>query len=325
MGMNKGSPFHVAEASLLMQNAQLTRDQLERLTRDELRELARGADVRGFGSMRKVELVAALLSQTNEAIVDTSPATTPTPNIPSSDASAGGGPRIATRSRRLVTDEVETDSLLLEAMDSRWLRASWQLTSRALDRLAAAMGTDWHLAAPVLRLFRLTCDDAGPRSKSVVQDLPLPVDVRQWFISTGSPGGTWQVELGYLSKGGRFLPLMHSLPCQLPESARAHKRVSVTVEETGPPQTSAANPSEIVKLEVELLICGQTLPGARVSVDRDKIAVDRNGQFEMTVPAPDGRMVLPIEINTSEHRQRVLMALERNTRFLEPETEHGDG
>lgn len=307
----------------MTQRGHHTRDQLRQLTRDELRELARGAGVKGFGSMRKTELVRALCdpqAPSNEAT------TVPAPDVPagrelsSAALFAASASRSGWRQRRLSTgDDVDGDSLLLEALDSRWMRAAWVLSSRTLERVVAAMGVDWHLATPILRLYRVSCDEAGPRAKTTVQDFTLPADVRQWFISTPSPGGTWTAELGYLTKPGKFYPLMHSLPVELPETARAHSRKVDTREDENLSRSRDEDGRISVRLNVELAIRGATVPGSRVLIDEDAVDVEQDGTFQCFVSAPDGRLVLPIEVTAPLGRQRVLMAFERNTRFLEAE------
>lgn len=303
----------------MMQHANHTRDELLRLTRDELRELARGAGVKGFGSMRKSELVNTLTG--TETASNNHAPTAPVSLSAPRDLSAAGllaasAVRPVLKNRRLASDAAE-DTLEIIPLDSRWMQFRWTLSGRTLDRAVAAMGIDWHLATPILRVYRLTCDESGPRSKSISQDCNLPVDARQWFVCTPIPGGAWQVELGYQTREGRFFPLMHSLPAQLPDTNQGFPSGPMSAAE--PEHQPEGEGAAVLQLGVEMRLCGVTSPGAKVTINDQVIQTEGDGTFEWSSSIADGRLVLPIEVSNPQGRQRVLMAVERNTRFLETE------
>ncbi|MCA9080172.1 MAG: DUF4912 domain-containing protein, partial [Planctomycetaceae bacterium] len=172
---------------------------------------------------------------------------------------------------------------------------------------------------PTLRLYRVLCDEAGPRSKTAIEDVSLPSDVRQWFLNTPQPGGTWQVELGYLTRPGRFFPLMHSQAVELPETTRAHARRMPDDDDSNLARRSGESGSVSVRLNVEIAVRGATVPGAKVQIDDQLISVESDGTFQSFASIPDGRTILPIEVSAMAGRQKVLLAIERNTRFLEAE------
>ena len=283
------------------------RDELQSLTRDELRDLARQRRIRGFGSMRKSALVQALARENHGSSGKSAPASRPHP------APAG--------MRRLTTDEhLQTDEIIAEPLDNRWFRVSWALAPATLERAVAGLGAEWHRAKPVLRLYRITVDDAGPRAKSRAEDIDLPVDSQQWFVNLKSPGGTWQVELGYLSSSGRYFKLLHAQPITLPDSPTGRRREATfsRVDVASMGDHTAAVPLE---LEAELVLSGQTLSLAALSIGDETIAVEPDGSFRCRKPLHEGRTVIPIDAHAGDAgRQRILLAIERNTRYLDPES-----
>ncbi|MEZ5942336.1 MAG: DUF4912 domain-containing protein [Planctomycetaceae bacterium] len=310
----------------MAEHAGRSKSELERLTRDELRELARGAGMAGFGSMRKSELLSALLATNSEPEPESQPlqseATTAANGSISSAALFGSSStKVALKNHRLATsDAAVTDSLDLTGLDNHWLQAEWSISPRTLERVVASMGVDWHLAKPTLRLYQLTCDEAGPKSKSLSADISLPVDARQWFIAAPIPGGVWQVALGYLSREGKFFTLVQSLPEELPTAIRQNNRAPAEETLSSRLRDNSDVPRQIqVELEVVLTIKGVATTGSSVTIDDDEVPVEQDGTFRLEIPLENGRAAYPIEVRNAGGRQRVLMAIERNTRFLETE------
>lgn len=283
------------------------RDELQSLTRDELRDLARQRRIRGFGSMRKSELVQALARDNRDSSRKTSPASRP--------ATPPAG------MRRLATDEhLQSDEILAEPLDNRWFRVSWGLSPATLERAVAGLGAEWHRAKPVLRLYRVTVDDAGPRAKSRAEDIDLPVDSQQWFVNLKTPGGTWQVELGYLSSSGRYFKLLHAQPITLPDSPAGRRR-EVTLSRVDTTTMGDHSTAVPLDLEAELVLSGQTLSLASLSIGDEAISVEPDGSFRSRRPLHEGRTVIPIDAHAGDAgRQRILLAIERNTRYLDPES-----
>lgn len=284
-----------------------SRKELSKLSRDQLRELARARGVQGFGSMRKPELVDSL-SRT---------ATTREGSVSRERVRPQHG------SVRLLTDnQAGADRLEAEPLDTYWLRVGWVLTAKTMERAVMAMGADWHRAKSTLRLYRLTCDDAGPRSKTWEIDIPIPPQVNQWFVNVPRAGGTWQLELGYAWGDKSFFTLMHGQPVTLP----AVGTYSATPTGIGQDARLTTQRSEEkvmpiqATISVDMVVRGTTEPGTRVTIEGDQVPVSRDGSFRWQSAVVEGRVAIPIAIERdAAARQRILMAVERNTRFLEPE------
>ncbi len=101
-----------------------------------------------------------------------------------------------------------TDRLVLMVRDPFWLHAYWELTPRAIQRTKVALGRHWHTAQPVLRLFEVGKDDMSV--KHPVRDIVVHGGVNNWYIDVTDPPKSFQLEIGYRSSDGRFLCLGRS-------------------------------------------------------------------------------------------------------------------
>jgi hypothetical protein len=102
------------------------------------------------------------------------------------------------------------DRLVLMVRGPFWLHACWELGSRSIMRAQAAMGQDWHLARPFLRVFNVTNAAASSSSERILRDIPVHGGVRNWYIDVKQAPQTYRVEIGYLTAKGRFYSLARS-------------------------------------------------------------------------------------------------------------------
>lgn len=110
----------------------------------------------------------------------------------------GGKPRQAVRDRMVVM-----------VRGPHWLHAFWEVAPRSISRAEAALGQDWHTARPVLRLLQLENGLQGSPSERVVRTIDVHGGVKNWFIDVRDPMRC-RVEIGYLTAGGRFHALARS-------------------------------------------------------------------------------------------------------------------
>jgi hypothetical protein len=79
------------------------------------------------------------------------------------------------------------------------------------------------------------------------------------------------------------------------------------------------------QLDAELIVFGATEPNARVTLQGQPVALRSDGTFTMRFKMPDARQIIPavaISPDGSEERT-IVLAVERNTKELEPQT-HSD-
>lgn len=186
----------------------------------ELAQMARQAGVTGWHSMRKEELISAILKvgkQNPNAVNGTKPKQTPTkPKI--SRAKQRIQKKIAniqaekqrlhdlSTNNRSEIGEIRADRLVLLVRDPYWLHASWEISAKSIERARTALGQEWHNAAPVLRLHRL--DEQG--NTSATRQITIHGGVSNWYIDVINPPSSYRCEIGYCSKSGRFYGIARS-------------------------------------------------------------------------------------------------------------------
>lgn len=81
-------------------------------------------------------------------------------------------------------------------------------------------------------------------------------------------------------------------------------------------------PKQELELDVdaEMIVYGATKPGSYVTLQGEPVKLGADGTFRVRVEMPNKRQVIPIVANTPDGaaRQTVVLAVERNTKILEP-------
>jgi hypothetical protein len=196
--------------------------------------MARDGGVRGWHSMRKDELIKALLTAARA-------------NAKSRPAKNGVAPHLNGSSKRGVTNGIAKpanprvikhleqikakleqsknlahacststkkrltrDRVIVMVRDSFWLHVYWELLPQSVDRARAAMGEHWHLAKPCLRLMEVIDGGTTISSERVVEDVVIHGGVSNWYLHVKEPPRSYRVEIGYLAANGKFLSLARS-------------------------------------------------------------------------------------------------------------------
>ena len=75
-----------------------------------------------------------------------------------------------------------------------------------------------------------------------------------------------------------------------------------------------------LQVDAEMVVYGVTQPGMLVTLQGEPVTVRPDGTFRVRVDLPNKRQVLPIVTSTPEgvERQTVVLAVERNTKTMEP-------
>ena len=73
-------------------------------------------------------------------------------------------------------------------------------------------------------------------------------------------------------------------------------------------------------LDAELIVHGRTVTDARVIVHGEPVQLRKDGSFTLRFGLPDGRQILPATASTNDgiEERTVIIAIERNTKVLEP-------
>ncbi len=102
------------------------------------------------------------------------------------------------------------DRIVVMVRDSYWLHVYWELTRQSVERAQAAMGQDWHLSHPCLRLLEISEGGATNASERVVEDVTIHGGVSNWYLHVSDPPKSYRIEIGYLGTGGKFFALARS-------------------------------------------------------------------------------------------------------------------
>ena len=95
------------------------------------------------------------------------------------------------------------DRLVVMVRDSYWLQVYWELTRSSVERARAAMGQHWHTAKPVLRLLEIfKGGTTGGLSERLLRTIEIHGGVNNWYLDVVDPPCSYQVEIGYVSDSG---------------------------------------------------------------------------------------------------------------------------
>ena len=215
----------------------------------ELAQMAREKGIDGWHSMRKAELVGALLElakKGNKPIRQTKPLGRNSKSVRGSRASLtkAGANRIdsavtrkirAQRKQEEQMKDLETmiesgkrheapekDRMALVVRDAWWLQAYWEITRTSVQRARAAFAGNWHNAQPMLRLVKISNSGNTNAVEEVVQEIPIHGGLSNWFINVEKQDENYRVFIGYLCKeSGKFHLICKSNEILMPKASEA--------------------------------------------------------------------------------------------------------
>jgi len=345
----------------------------------DLARLAKQHGVAGWHSMRKDQLIRALVRKAKSALGRKQPGTVePLGRVarPTTERDAEAASRIAEVRQRLAkAKDLATspeggrngrparDRMVLMVRGPHWLHAFWEVTPRSIVRAQAALGQEWHGARPVLRVLQMETGLQASPSERVVREIDVHGGVKNWFVDIREPLRC-RVEIGYLAGSGRFHALARSNAVTTPTASQADtldahwgeivddcERIyamsggyspennSTELQELfeerlqrpmGPPAARVSGGEQArdeqqpidfqLEVDAEMIVYGATKPDAYVTLQGEPVKVQADGTFRVRVEMPNKRQVLPIIASAADGsaRQTVMMAVERNTKSMEP-------
>lgn len=355
----------------------------------DLARMAKQHGVPGWHSMRKDQLIRALVRRAKSGLVlggipgatgPGVPAARPRRSPASVAVTAPTDPEVVrriaearerlARAKNLATrpeagraNRPARDRMVLMVRGPYWMHAFWEVTPRSISRAQAALGQEWHSARPVLRVLRIeTASQASPAAR-VIREIEVHGGVKNWFIDVREPMRC-KVEIGYLTSSGRFHGLARSNAVTTPPASQSDtldvhwgeilgdcdriyamsggfspennstelqelfeerlRRPMVTSPRSAGPDDGDSEPtfrSDFqLDVDAEMVVYGVTQPDARVTLQGEPVRVQSDGTFRVRVDMPNKRQVLPIIATAPDgaRRQMIVMAVERNTKSLEP-------
>ncbi len=211
----------------------ITASSLKAHTAKDLAQMAKHRGVAGWHSMRKEQLIRALVkveSQLKTALSGNGKA--------KGGGRNGSGKRVglyakkSTGNRRIqrVHRKKEqlkdlssagangqkrhapepSDRVVLMVRDAFWLHAYWEISSQAISRARAAMAEQWHTAKPILRVMQSSAANSNNAAEAIERDIGIHGGVNNWYIDVCDPPKTFRVEIGYLASTGKFFSVTRS-------------------------------------------------------------------------------------------------------------------
>ncbi|REK30286.1 MAG: DUF4912 domain-containing protein [Planctomycetota bacterium] len=209
----------------------MTADSLRTRTCKDLAQIAKQHKVDGWHSMRKEQLVMAILRAVQKKSAKNSTAKKAAQIAAAGKRTGqavngrgksprGGANGRATSPHQSLKDLTTTsgatdggkgkDRLVVMVRDAYWLHACWELRRQGVERAAAALRHDWHTAQPVIRLLAVSADDTTSAAETVIRDIPIHGGVNNWYIHVEDPPATYRLDIGYLAASGKFYSLARS-------------------------------------------------------------------------------------------------------------------
>jgi uncharacterized protein len=223
----------------------MTVDALKDCNKKDLAQLAKEQGISGWHAMRKDQLIRAL-SVPRSASGAAKSKSGSKPNGPSArkDGAAArsassnghghgnghgnGRAAAAPPSHPMTAPAVHTldhahqkDRIVVLTRDSYWLHAYWELSRTTLARAQAALGQEWHAARPILRLMDVSSEDTTSAAERHVRDIPIHGGVNNWYIDVVEPPRSYRIDVGYLSRRGKFYVLARSNVVTTPKAGVA--------------------------------------------------------------------------------------------------------
>src|SRR4029079_12458607 len=190
----------------------------------DLAQMARAMGLPGWHSMRKDELVRALVNQARRKPKRLANGTASAVLSEGNAHSNGKAARLKAneglrqlRNRLVEIRQISSsngqearrqaqDRLAFLCGDPYWLHAYWELAPQSVERAQSALGQHWHATKPVLRLFHVAADGAA----KLLREIPIHGGVNHWYIDVQNPPQQYRMEIGYLTAGGQFFCLARS-------------------------------------------------------------------------------------------------------------------
>jgi hypothetical protein len=102
------------------------------------------------------------------------------------------------------------DRLVLMVRDPYWLQAYWEIGRQTVERARAALGQNWHLARPILRIWEVRRDGTSHVERIHLRDIEIHGRVNNWYVNVDHPPRSFEVDIGYVTPDAKFFCLTRS-------------------------------------------------------------------------------------------------------------------
>jgi len=342
----------------------MTVETLKDCSKKVLAQMAKDQGIVGWHAMRKDQLIRALTPPLPTQKKDKSGVKVKGADGPDAEPPTRRvvpvpvRPMVPLPQQRALTHDCAKDRIVAMVRDPFWLHVYWELSRGTLGRAQAALGQDWHAARPILRLMDVTSEDTTSASERQVRDIEIHGGVNNWYIDVVNPPRSYRVDVGYLTRRGKFFILARSNVVCTPQVGasevldqnwasvqdEAHRIFSrsggsgsrdlseVFEERLGRPLNGLSFQSLMTgalpsngrgfhfELDAELIVYGTTEPNARVTLQGEPVQLRPDGSFTVRFSLPESRQIIPAVAASPDgvEERTIVLAVERNTKELEP-------
>lgn len=191
----------------------MTVETLKDCNKKVLARMAKDQGITGWHAMRKDQLIRALSPAPRASKKDGGKAAArPKAPAPASRPVVPVPPRpaVSLPTPRALDHGCHKDRIITMVRDPYWLHVHWELSRSTLARAQAALGQEWHSARPILRLMDVSSEETTSASERHVRDIEIHGGVHNWYIDVSHPPRSFRVDIGYLSRRGKFYVLARS-------------------------------------------------------------------------------------------------------------------
>ncbi|MDD3642092.1 MAG: DUF4912 domain-containing protein [Candidatus Krumholzibacteria bacterium] len=107
-----------------------------------------------------------------------------------------------------IPEAYDATRIVALTRDPHWIFVYWEIAAERFRDLERSIGDRWTQCTMALRVF-------DRREGGGHFDIPISYDARNWYINVAS-GGRWQVAIGVVTPGGRFIVIAESAIIETP-------------------------------------------------------------------------------------------------------------
>jgi hypothetical protein len=102
------------------------------------------------------------------------------------------------------------DRIVVMVRDPFWLHVYWEITEHSIRRAETSLEQEWHGAKAILRVMDITSEESTNYTEKLVKDIDIYPGCNNWYIDVQKPNRTYRVDIGYITKSGRFYVMCRS-------------------------------------------------------------------------------------------------------------------
>jgi hypothetical protein len=116
----------------------------------------------------------------------------------------------------------EKDRIILVVRDAYWVQAYWEITRSSVQRARAAFAGNWHNAQPVIRLLKINNKGNTNAVEEIVQEIKIHGGINNWFLNVDQQSENYRVVIGYVCKeSGRLHLIAKSNEIVMPKASES--------------------------------------------------------------------------------------------------------